>query len=107
MSATAFYVKDVNGNLVPAKFMASPDGSGFIRDPNDINVNPAASNINGHYYDVTGKDLGNFNPNNYLVVPTDFTMSMQLFEHQFAWWFDPSVEPDFNALPGEGLRGIC
>ena len=34
-------------------------------------------------------------------------MSMQLFEHQFAWWFDASVEPDFNALPGEGLRGIC
>jgi len=28
-------------------------------------------------------------------------MSMQLFEHQFAWWFASSVEPDFNELPGE------
>lgn len=33
-------------------------------------------------------------------------MSMQLFEHQFAWWFDPLVEPDFNALPGEVKQAL-
>ena len=31
---------------------------------------------------------------------------LQLFEHQFAWWFDPSVEPDFNALPGEVKQAL-
>lgn len=92
MSDPTFYVKDVNGNLVPAKFMASPDGSSFIQDPNNINVNQAASNINGHYYDATGKDLGNFNPNNYLVVPTDFNINSVISFGKYVATLDSSQQ---------------
>ena len=68
-----FYVKNINGELVPAKFSQTLGGS-YIQDQNNINVNPINS-LNGHYFDVTGNELINFNPNNFLIVPINVDMN--------------------------------
>ncbi|PPD45290.1 MAG: calcium-binding protein [Methylobacter sp.] len=67
-----FYVKNINDELVPAKFLYSQD-FGYIQDKNNININPINSR-NGHYYDGNGVELVGFNTNNYLVVPVQFDL---------------------------------
>jgi Ca2+-binding RTX toxin-like protein len=74
MPTASFYVKDANGKLVPAQFLASPNGQGYITDLNKIDINPINTK-NGHYYDVQGIEIINANPNNYLVVPVGFNIN--------------------------------
>lgn len=67
-----FYVKNNNGELIPAEFLRGTNGL-LIQDRNLIDVNPVNSR-NGHYYDAVGNELVKFNPNNYLVVPINFNL---------------------------------
>lgn len=71
--AAPFYVKNMNNELVPAKFMVGTTGQ-FVVDMNNINNNPVNTR-NGHYYDIGGNELQNFNPNNYIVVPINYDIS--------------------------------
>ena len=82
MPIQQFYVMDNKKNLVPAKFMESPDGQGYITDPNKIDVNPVNTK-NGHYFDAAVNELANANPNNYLVVPVDFNINSVISFGQF------------------------
>jgi Ca2+-binding RTX toxin-like protein len=72
-----FYVKNLNNELVPSKFLQLPSTGAFVQDVNYIDVNPVNTR-NGHYYDATGTELLNFNPHNFLVVPINFDFQAAL-----------------------------
>jgi hypothetical protein len=66
-----FYVKDYDRRLVPAKFLVGPDGQ-YVRNPNSsLNT---ISQMDNHYFNANGTEIQNANPNNYLVVPYNYTL---------------------------------
>jgi hypothetical protein len=66
-----FYVKNEEGKLVPAKFLAGPDGQ-YITNPNSSlnTINWRAT----QYFNADGSEIRNANPGNYLVVPYNYTL---------------------------------
>ncbi len=66
-----FYVKDTDEKLVPGKFLVGPDGQ-YV-----VNPNSTANTIHhsdNHYFNADGTEIRNANPNNYLVVPYNYTL---------------------------------
>jgi hypothetical protein len=57
-----FYVKNEEGKLVPAKFLAGPDGQ-YITNPNSSlnTINWRAT----QYFNADGSEIRNANPGNY------------------------------------------
>ena len=103
MSTPLFYVLDNQYKLVPATFLKSPDGQGFIIDPNNININPRNSK-NGLYFDGSGRQIPNANPDNYLVVPinTDINSAISYGE-RVASFEDPLSQ--YAVMTGAFVRG--
>ena len=82
----SFYVKDVNGNLVPAQFLS--DNGQFIVDPNTQKAQGA------QLYDASGNLLSEANPNGYLIVPENYSVGQAKdFGSQVA---DQMLNPDGN-----------
>ena len=63
---TLFYVKDINGNLVAARYLTY-NGTSII-DPNTTNAQ------NTHIYDVNGNLFPTQNVNGYEIVPADYSV---------------------------------
>jgi hypothetical protein len=80
MSSAQFYVMNMKDELVPAKFLMGLDGN-YVINPNSPinNVNTR----NNHYYNLDGTEISSqvANPNNYLVVPVNYSIDAAL---QFA-----------------------
>ncbi|MGE8162801.1 putative Ig domain-containing protein [Paraburkholderia sp. NPDC080076] len=66
-----FYVKASDNTLVPAKFLTGVDRN-YVINPN-ATPNSVNSRDN-HYYDAQGNEIPNANPNNYLVVPINYSI---------------------------------
>jgi hypothetical protein len=88
-----FYVKSKSGALVPAKFLTDVDGNPVI-NPNQTS-NPAYSQQYLQYYTADGQVIQNPNPNNYLVVPDNYSLETTAsFVRDVAW---------VDQAPGAGL----
>jgi predicted Zn-dependent protease len=93
--STSFYVKDVNGNLVPAQFLQS--SGQFVTDPN------AAKAQAIQIYDSDGNLIQNANPNGYLVVPSNYsTDGAQTFANTVQ---SQMLNPDGGGTP-DGLGSM-
>ncbi|MGC4087286.1 MAG: hypothetical protein QM756_05140 [Polyangiaceae bacterium] len=85
MSDGIFYVKNLNGDLVPAKYLKLPGQTGFVADPNSGVFMPNSAQdptlVRPTLYDQGGTQLpaSEQNPNNYLIVPADFRLNATRF----------------------------
>jgi hypothetical protein len=66
-----FYVKDQRKRLVPAKFLLGPDGQYIINPNRTLNT---INSLNNRYFNADGSEIPNANPENYLVVPYNYTL---------------------------------
>ena len=88
-----FYVKAKNGTLVPEKFLADTNGNLVVNS--NATPNPVYSKARLQYYTVDGQIIENANPNNYLVVPYNYSLQTTAsFAKDVAWTDD---------TPGAGL----
>lgn len=70
LSDNIFFVKNMNDELVPAKFLTDENGNP-VKNPNtDLNTINSRDN---HYFDSLGNECKNKNPDNYLVVPINYS----------------------------------
>lgn len=66
-----FYVKNTSKSLVPAKFLVGPDGNYVINPNRTLNT---INQFDNQYFNADGSEIRNANPNNYLVVPYNYTL---------------------------------
>ena len=84
-----FYVKNEKDELIPAKFLVGTDGQ-YITNPNSsLNT---INWRNTRYFNADGSEIRNANPDNYLVVPYNYTLGHAV---QFA--------SDVNNAPSQGV----
>src|SRR5271166_4308009 len=92
-----FYVKDRNEVLVPAKFLIGLDGDYIVNPNRPVNT---ISRYNGLYFNADGSEIPNANPNNYLVVPYNYTLGRAI---QFA--SDVDNAPLYDISPNAMMIG--
>ena len=67
-----FYVKDANGNLVPAKFLSGCDGN-YVVNPNT--TQNTVNSYDNQYFNSDGSLITNANQSNYIVVPVNYSVN--------------------------------
>ena len=88
----SFYVLNEDNKLVPAKFLVGPDGKYIVNPQKAMNT---VNRRNGRYFNADGTEIRNVNPDNYLVVPHEYTLGQAV---QFAG--DANNAPFYGLLPG-------
>jgi len=68
--ANIFYVKDIDGNLVPAKFLEI--NGAYVSDPNGSRPR------NNEIFDINGNPVSNANPRGWLIVPAGFDIQSSI-----------------------------
>jgi len=102
-----FYVLDVNGRLVPAKFLVAPDGR-YVTNPNKkLNT---INRFDNHYFNADASEIRDANPGNYLVVPYNYTLGHAMqFANDLNNAASQGLSPNMmmaRAFTGEGSQNL-
>ncbi len=96
-SNAPFYVEDIYKKLVPAKFLVGPDGQYVINPNKTLNT---ISKHDNHYYNADRSEIRNANPDNYLVVPYNYTLG-----HAVQFASDVNNAPAYDISPNAMMIG--
>ena len=94
---SVFYVKDTKNNLVPAKFLIGNNGQPVVNPNATLNT---VNSYDNQYFNSNGMAILGANPNNYLVVPINYSINTAI---QFANTVNETV--NYNPWPAGYVQG--
>ena len=96
-----FFVKDANGNIVPAQFMTDLNGNPIVNPNTTLNT---INHYDNQYFDSKGNSLQNFNSQNYIVCPLNYNIQNSIqFGNSVATIMNNSSDPSTGYTAAAGM----